>query len=171
MAATTLSKKSISNCREIMPKVYVLVGVPGAGKSTWVANQEWAKDCAYVSTDKHVDTHAEIVGKTYNEVFKDFMPSAVKMMSAEVELARSAGKDIIWDQTSTTVGSRKKKFNMLPDYEHIAVVFKTPELVELNRRLKSRPGKSIPSHVMVQMIKGWQDPTVDEGYAEVWHAS
>lgn len=154
-----------------MPKVYVLVGVPGAGKSTWVKDQEWAKDCVYVSTDLLVDQEAERQGKTYNDVFKDYMPTAVKLMADDVVRAREAGRDIIWDQTSTTVGSRKKKFNMLPDYEHIAVVFKTPELGELNRRLKSRPGKNIPSHVMVQMIKGWQDPTPEEGYAEVWNAS
>lgn len=154
-----------------MPKVYVLVGVPGAGKSTWVKDQEWAKDCVYVSTDLLVDQEAERQGKTYNDVFKDYMPTAVKLMADDVVRAREAGRDIIWDQTSTTVGSRKKKFNMLPNYEHIAVMFKTPELGELNRRLKSRPGKNIPSHVMVQMIKGWQDPTVEEGYAEVWNAS
>lgn len=154
-----------------MPKVYVLVGVPGAGKSTWVKDQEWVKDCVYVSTDLLVDQEAERQGKTYNDVFKDYMPTAVKLMADDVVRAREAGRDIIWDQTSTTVGSRKKKFNMLPNYEHIAVVFKTPELAELNRRLKSRPGKNIPSHVMVQMIKGWQDPTVEEGYAEVWNAS
>jgi predicted kinase len=153
-----------------MPKCYQLIGVPGAGKSTWVANQDWAKDCAYVSTDHHVEKQAELEGKTYNDVFRDFMPFAVKLMADDVVRAREAGRDIIWDQTSTTVASRARKFNMLPDYEHIAVVFKTPELVELNRRLKSRPGKSIPSHVMVQMIKGWQAPTEEEGYKEIWNA-
>ena len=150
-----------------MPKCYQLVGVPGAGKSTWVNSQEWAKDCAYISTDHHVERQAEFEGKTYNEVFKDFMPYAVKMMADDVVKAREAGKDIIWDQTSTTVASRARKFNMLPDYEHIAVVFKTPELSELHRRLKSRPGKNIPPHVMVQMIKGWDEPELDEGFSEI----
>ena len=29
-----------------MPKLYMLVGVPGSGKSTWVKNQEfWMYDC------------------------------------------------------------------------------------------------------------------------------
>jgi len=150
-----------------MSKCYQLVGVPAAGKSTWVKDQSWAKDYVHVSTDMWVDMEAERQGKTYNEVFKDYMPHAVKLMAIQVENSRELGLDIIWDQTSTTVNSRKKKFLMLPDYEHIAVVFATPELKELNRRLKSRPGKDIPSYVMVQMIKGFQMPTLDEGFSTV----
>jgi predicted kinase len=145
--------------------------VPGSGKSTWVNAQEWAKDCAYISTDKFVDAEAERTGKTYNEVFKDYMPRAVELMAAEVTIARAKGMDIIWDQTSTTLNSRKRKFNMLPDYEHIAVVFKTPEKEELDRRLAGRAGKHIPHYVMKSMIGGWEDPTEDEGFKEIWFAS
>lgn len=151
-----------------MAKVYVLVGVPAAGKSTWVKSQDWANSCVYVSTDHHVEAEAVRQGKTYNAVFKDFMPEAVDMMINDVVNARDMGKDIIWDQTSTTVKSRKKKFDMLPEYEHIAVVFKTPELKELHQRLAARPGKDIPPYVMVQMIKGWQEPTEEEGFKEIW---
>jgi predicted kinase len=150
-----------------MAKCYQLIGVPGAGKSTWIKNQEWAKDCAIVSTDMWVDLEAERVGKTYSEIFDEYMPHAVKLMANHVELARDKNMDIIWDQTSTSVGSRRKKFNMLPDYEHIAVVFKTPEMDELKRRLASRPGKNIPSHVMVQMIRSFVMPTLDEGFTEI----
>jgi len=80
------------------------------------------------------------------------------------------GRDIIWDQTSTTVKSRAKKFAMLPDYEHIAVVFNTPEHKELYRRLLSRPGKDIPDHVIASMIAGFEMPTLEEGFKEVWTA-
>jgi predicted kinase len=151
-----------------MPKCYQLIGVPGSGKSTWVANQEWAKDCAYVSTDSWVELYAKEQGKTYSEVFVDYMPKAVNIMTEHVKLARDAGQDIIWDQTSTTVKSRARKFNMLPNYEHIAVVFKTPDADELARRLASRPGKNIPDHVMRSMIKGFDMPTEDEGFKEIW---
>lgn len=154
-----------------MNKLYVLVGVPGSGKSTWVDNQEWAKDCVYVSTDKHVEEYAKSVGKTYSEVFKDYMPTAVNLMAADVVDARDAGKDIIWDQTSTTVVSRKKKFNMLPDYYAIAVVFRTPDRAELDVRLSGRPGKHIPKKVIDSMIAGWQEPTEDEGFKEIWNAA
>ena len=151
------------------PKLYVLVGVPGAGKSTWVANQRWdMNNTMFVSTDDHVEAYAKSVGKTYNEVFKDYMPTAVDLMTQDVIRAREAGKDIVWDQTSTTVNSRKRKFNMLPDYYAIAVIFPTPEKAELEKRLAGRPGKHIPRHVIRSMIKGWETPTENEGFAEIW---
>ena len=88
----------------------------------------------------------------------------------EVVNAREMGRDIIWDQTSTSVKSRAKKFAMLPDYYHIAVVFKTPEQTELIRRLFSRPGKEIPEHVIASMIASFEMPTEDEGFKEIWFA-
>ena len=154
-----------------MPKCYQLIGVPGSGKSTWIKNQDWANDCAIVSTDNHVEAQAELEGKTYNEVFHDFMPFAVKMMARDVELAREAKKDIIWDQTSTSVKSRQRKFNMLPDYEHIAVVLATPAASELMKRLASRPGKEIPWAVVTGMINNFDMPTEDEGFKEIWFVS
>ena len=150
-----------------MAKCYQLIGVPAAGKSTWIKLQDLVKDYVVVSTDEFVEDYAKEVGSTYSEVFDDYMPTAVKLMAEKVIRAREQGKDIIWDQTSTTVGSRRKKFNMLPDYDHVAVVFNTPEMSVLKERLASRPGKNIPSHVMVQMIRGFQMPTLDEGFTEI----
>ena len=153
-----------------MATVYVLVGVPGSGKSTWIQNQDWARDCVVVSTDAFVEQEAQRQGRTYNEVFDDYMPTAVKLMADQVVEAREAGQDIVWDQTSTTVASRKKKFNMLPNYHAVAVVFPTPEPAELERRLASRPGKSIPWNVMQGMISGFKTPTEQEGFDEIWYA-
>lgn len=154
-----------------MPKLYILVGVPGSGKSTWVANQDWAKDCVYISTDKLVEEHASRKQTTYSDVFKDYMPTAVNRMIDEVIQAKEQQKDIIWDQTSTTVYSRLKKFKMLPEYYAIAVVFPTPERPELDRRLSSRQGKIIPKEVIDKMIEDFQDPTEEEGFKEIWYAS
>ena len=152
-----------------MAKCYQLIGVPGSGKSTWVENQTWAIPCAKVSTDKWVEIYAKEVGRTYSEVFVNFMPTAVDLMAKEVVAAREMKRNIVWDQTSTTVASRAKKFRMLPNYEHIAVVFKTPEHKELMRRLMSRPGKEIPEHVIASMISSWEEPTLEEGFSEIWY--
>lgn len=151
-----------------MSKVYVLVGVPGAGKSTWVENQLWAKDCVYVSSDKLIEEEAERQGLTYNDVFKDYINEAISLMLDQVLAARDEGRDIIWDQTSVSVKSRKKKFQVLPDYEHIAVVFETPDRVELEKRLASRPGKSIPWEIVDSMISNFEMPSEEEGFKEVW---
>ena len=142
-----------------MPKLYVLVGVPGSGKSTWVNDQEWANECAIISTDQYVEAYARSTGKTYSEVFNEFMPKAVDLMAKDVIVARDNNRDIIWDQTSTTVASRGKKFAMLPTYYKIAVVFKTPEPEELNRRLHRRPGKIIPAEVVQGMIDNFDQPS------------
>ena len=150
-------------------KCYQLIGVPGSGKSTWIKSQDWAKDIPVVSTDSFVEAYAKEQGKTYSEVFDDYMPIAVKLMVNQALICQANGLDIIWDQTSTTRASRERKFNTLPKYEHIAVVFKTPEPAELARRLASRPGKNIPDHVMHSMINGFDMPTEDEGFTEIWY--
>jgi len=155
-----------------MPKCYQLIGVPGSGKSTWVKNQDWALGLTIVNTDAFVEDYARAQGKTYSEVFVEYMPTAIDLMIEQVVFAREHGHTIIWDQTSTTVKSRARKFNMLPDYEHIAVVFRTPEHTELVRRLTSRweSGKIIPEHVVASMIASWEDPTEEEDFTEIWFA-
>lgn len=152
-----------------MPKLYVTVGVPASGKSTWIANQTWPEGTVFVSSDQHVENYARSVGKTYSEVFKDYMPTAIDLMCQQVVAAREAGADIVWDQTSTNRKARARKFNMTKGYgyEAIAVVFPVPEPAELQRRLDSRPGKEIPDFVMRDMINNFSMPTVAEGFKEI----
>jgi len=59
----------------------------------------------------------------------------------------------------------------LPDYEHIAVVFHTPDRDELDVRLSGRAGKHIPKKVVDSMIDGWEEPTLDEGFIQIWYAA
>jgi predicted kinase len=151
-----------------MAKCYQLVGVPAAGKSTWIANQEWASDCVVVSTDDYVERFAKRMGKTYSEVFDTVMKRAIRLMMRRVRQARTEGKDVIWDQTSISIVSRIRKFSALPDYEHIAVVFQTPSSTELRKRLASRPGKTIPWRVVSSMINNFEMPTEEEGFVEIW---
>lgn len=150
------------------PKLYMMVGVPGSGKSTWIKKQNWALGLTVVSTDVFVEDYAKAKGKTYFEVFEEYMPTAVNLMSEQVVFAREHGHTIIWDQTSTTIASRAKKFRMLPEYYAIAVVFRIPAPAELQKRLASRPEKVIPYEVMDDMIAKWQEPTEDEGFKEIW---
>ena len=151
-----------------MPKCYQLIGVPAAGKSTWINSQNWIGGMEYVSTDHHVHEYAKLQGKTYREVFEEYMPTAVELMAKEVVAARLVGRDVLWDQTSTTVKSRARKFNMLPDYHHIAVVFPTPAIEVLKERLALRIEQPIPWEVVQGMIDNFEYPTEEEGFKEIW---
>ena len=151
------------------PIAYILVGVPGSGKSTWINNQmfDW-NNTVVASTDNHVDQEARRQGKTYNDVWQSTMPAAVQHMAQTVRDAVRDGLNIVWDQTSTAVPARAKKLRMLPrNYRKIAVVFPTPDDKELARRLANRPGKNIPDSVMKQMISGFVMPTKEEGFDEI----
>lgn len=154
-----------------MSKLYVLVGVPASGKSTWVKNQIWALGLTVVSTDPFVEDYAKAQGKTYSEVFEEYMPIAISRMVDQVLFCKERGLDLIWDQTSTSIASRAKKIRMLPDYYKIAVVFKTPVTSELKVRLESRPGKIIPWEIVSDMTKQLEDepPTKEEGFDEIWY--
>ena len=152
-----------------MKQLYVLVGVPASGKSTWIKNQDWALGLNIVSTDVWVEDYANRMGKTYSDVFDEYMPIAVKLMADHAVKCRENNHDIIWDQTSTTVLSRAKKIRMLPDYYKIAVVFKTPPMEELKARLASRAGKVVPMEVVESMITNWEEPTKEEGFDEIWY--
>jgi predicted kinase len=78
------------------------------------------------------------------------------------------GKDVVWDQTNLTPKSRKSKLAMVPDhYKKIAVVFQTPEAAEWQRRLDSRPGKSIPQNILMGMASSMQMPGPDEGFDSI----
>lgn len=149
----------------------MLIGVPGSGKSTWIASQpfDWSRT-VIASTDNYVEKVAKERGKTYSEVFDEVMPAAVDNMARVVVDAVKNNYDIIWDQTSTTRWTRAKKFRMLPDnYEVIAVVFPTPSPTELQRRLGNRPGKTIPVNVVQSMISKYEEPTESEGFSKIIH--
>ena len=121
-----------------------------------------------MSTDQHVEGYAQDQGKTYSEVFEEYMPTAIRQMMINVNMAHVFQLDVVWDQTSTTVKSRARKFNALPNYEHIAVVFNTPDLEELKLRLAGRPGKEVPWDVVQNMIDNFEMPTLEEGFTEIW---
>lgn len=155
--------------------LFILVGIPGSGKSFYVNNQ-LSKDYPFLdwnrtvvaSTDNYVERVAKSRGKTYSEVFNEVMPRAVQHMTKTVLKAIKDEHDIVWDQTSTTIESRRKKLRMVPDnYRKIAVVFPTPDSEEHQRRLANRPGKVIPKSVIDQMQASMVTPTTAEGFDEV----
>lgn len=156
-----------------LDKLFVmLTGVPCSGKSFFIKNSINSFFPNYtftvISTDNIIEERAASQGKTYSDVFQAEIKSATAEMHARLTVAIKSGENIIWDQTNLTKKVRKSKISSIPDeYRKISVFFMTPAIDELNVRLASRPGKTIPANIVFGMISQLEQPTIEEGFSEI----
>jgi len=167
-----------------MSKLYMLVGLPGTGKSTWTKNfkKKYMEDqskqafdtntpfvwnLSIVSTDNIIQTIANENRLTYNQMFDNLTYSFAEKITHKLSKFAFERNDIvIWDQTNLTVKSRAKKLALVPShYKKTCVMFGIPE--DLAERLRTRVGKDIPDNVMMSMIKSYQYPTLEEGFDDI----
>jgi predicted kinase len=88
-------------------------------------------------------------------------------MEMNIQYAIDNGKDIIWDQTNLTAGTRKKKLRRLPAEYHRGVIYFEVSLEEALKRNEHRKGKFIPKDILKRMWHQFEIPTVEEGFEYV----
>jgi adenylate kinase len=99
-----------------------MVGLPGLGKSTllnFVDNPEFGDTVFVYSTDRYIENAADRLGKTYDDVFEEYVGSATKYMNDALNRAIKDGVDVYWDQTNLGVKKRAKIINV---WYHLALV-------------------------------------------------
>jgi predicted kinase len=152
-----------------MAMLTVLVGLPGSGKSTSIPEDF---DGFVYSTDRFIEDAARHFNSTYNEMFKDNIGNATKVMDGMLAAAIAAGSDVIWDQTNMAAKKRRSILNRFPSHYHKVCICRVPprdvlEWAELDKRILSREGKMIPHHIIESMADSYVEPTLDEGFDEV----
>lgn len=151
---------------------YMLIGVPGSGKTSHIANMgNCYSNFHILSSDAYIDIYAKSQNKTYSEVFKEYIHIASNLMYKDLELAIAYRAPIIWDQTNLTIKSRKAKLAKIPEFytNRVAIVFPTPDRIELQKRLDSRPGKMIEYKIIENMVNSYEPPSFKEGFTEITH--
>lgn len=167
-----------------MTKLYMLVGLPGTGKSTWTdrfirnyknelsnlslkTEQPLEFNLSVISTDNIIETIAKQHRLTYNQVFDELTYSFAEKLSHKLaRIAFERNDVVIWDQTNLSFKSRGKKLQLVPKhYKKTAVLFSIPE--DWKQRLDSRQGKTIPQHIISRMISTLDPPILSEGFDEI----
>lgn len=149
-----------------MPILYVTVGLPGSGKSTWRERfLALHPEAVAISHDDLVEEFAKAGGLTYSEAFRQMdLKAAEAMVKVRFSEAVALGQDIVLDRTNMTKKSRRQFLNRAPGYKTHAIVFEVAEHVldyRLAKRAK-RTGKSIPAHVVKMMRSSYHEPDLAE---------
>lgn len=152
-------------------KAYMMIGVPGSGKSTYAKNlmSTNKNNIIYISRDeirfsllKEEDSYFS----KENQVYKIFTEKIRKNLKA--------GNDVIIDATHITWGSRHKMFRSLMGIKNLEVIgiwMRTPfsKCYEYNNK---REGLSrVPEDALKNMIEHFEEPELKEGFTkiqEVW---
>jgi predicted kinase len=161
-----------------MPTCTVMVGLPALGKSTFIKKLK-TDDVWIYSTDMYIDAVAEDNGITYSEAFASNIDAATKFNEQKLKTMINLGRDVIWDQTNLGVGKRRKIINRMraAGYTVNCVCLLPPEAGHFSdqkawkRRLDGREGKTIPTHVLANMLESFVVPTLDEGFDRVRYYS
>ena len=163
----------------MFPVCVIFTGLPASGKTTIrdkvisaITNTIGGRNYVY-STDDLVQMIADDNGLTYSEAFEDSIDDARRMADMGFGAAVREGMNIFVDATTLTQESRKKFIDEVSKSHSLVSIFFDPPKSkklrsELNFRLNNRPGKEIPLDVFENMVDSYEEPTMDEGFVEIF---
>jgi predicted kinase len=146
----------------------VMVGLPATGKSSLVKSLIGDNTFIY-STDTYIEEQAAALGKSYNDIFQDYIDKATVRMNLLLELAIARNCDIIWDQTNLVINKRRKIISRMTQagYNVNCVAITAPNIDDYSvwyERLASRVGKTIPEDVLNNMVQTYMLPSIEEDF-------
>jgi len=153
------------------PICYVMVGLPGLGKTTHIDGM-YKLDAFVYSTDRFIEDAARHFGITYDEAFEHNIKAATDSMNAMLDVAIKERSDIVWDQSNLSVSTRSLIINRMKQAGYqircACIVPPTSDYTgdkqDWVARLDSRSGKMISQSVLAEMIDSFELPTASEGF-------
>ena len=152
-----------------MAKLWLMVGAPGSGKSTYLKTHNIPRSVSVSRDLIRFDMLQE--GEPYfsheNEVYRDFVKVIAEMLDS--------GKydHVFADQTSLNEAARAKLLNALKDrratYDELnAIVFKLPLETLLERNMQRIGREYVPERAVIDMYNRMTIPTKKEGFDNIY---
>lgn len=160
------------------PKIYVLVGPPGVGKSYWV--EQNVPNPYIISYDKVVDAVRKPLGLKYDEIAGPragiHRKEIERLHKDRIRSAASSDKDIVVDMTNMGSKARRRALAAIQgregDYEKIAVFFDYRGMEDLvqrsvERRAAKLDDKHLSRKIIEDMLARFEMPTQEEGFDDI----
>lgn len=151
-----------------MPTVFIMIGLPGSGKSYARENIVSKKFDVklFVSSDWYIEQWANNSNKQYNEIFQDSISDAIKEMNKDVDFLIVNNISFIWDQTNLTKKKRAAIMGKIPDhYMKVAVYIDVPLDIALERNASRE--RQLNHSIIENMAKTIEFPSFDEGFDRI----
>ena len=141
--------------------LYITVGLPGSGKSTYVKNFIKDKEIEYLSSD----SLRAVYGKSEED--QTVTPLVFGHIKRKVDEFLKDGKNVLVDATSVNRKERSDYIKTAKKYgaKVVAIVFKMDRqgLIERNKKRGEQGGRVVPDWVIDKMLNKFEEPSYDEG--------
>lgn len=145
-----------------MAKYFIMVGVPGSGKSTKA--KEIAKEYnAYINSSDSI--REELYG---DENILGDSKEVFSLMNKRTIEKLSNGENVICDATNVSIKTRRVALEVVKDIEceKIVVFMNTPYKESMKRNFSRE--RKVPAYVIGRMNKQLEIPTKEEGFDDIW---
>jgi len=144
-----------------MNTLYITVGLPGSGKSTYAKEFIKGKDVEYLSSD----SLRAVYGKGEDD--QTVTPIVFGHIKKKVDEFLKDGKNVMVDATSVNRRERSDYINSAKKHgaKVVAIVFKMDRqgLIERNKKRGEQGGRVVPDWVIDKMLNKYEEPNYNEG--------
>lgn len=145
------------------PRLYVMVGLPGSGKTTYVRRA--LGTAVRISLD---DIRLMLTGRTYDARYEPVVAVVGHAaLSSVLANARAWGLDVVFDATNITREWRRRSLQLAATHgvPAVAVYLECPlDVATARNRRRKHP---VPDEVMARFHSQLEPPEESEGFEEV----
>lgn len=149
------------------PRVFIMCGIPGSGKSTWLIKQMQPKTDVCISRD---NIRFGLLNEDDDYFAYEDKVKEIFFNTIQEDTASGEWENIYIDATHLTPKARKQAMFCISKYcSVVAVSFEVPVDVAVERNAKRNGRALVPENVIRNMAASYKIPSLYEGFDEIWH--